>query len=131
LEVGSFSYYFDKPWFHTEERLAVVLIIPSSWGSQLGGHQHAIKGGILGPSGLGSNTVSMMLPFLKVLLGSGCFEVLCALSVVGKVEGRNSCGSSSLHQLTVVFISFLLGMFLLLPRIFCVLDSCIVGLVAI
>jgi hypothetical protein len=43
-EVGSFSYWFDKPWFHTEGRLAVVLIIPSSWGSQLGGHLYAISG---------------------------------------------------------------------------------------
>jgi hypothetical protein len=42
-EVGSFSYCFDKPWFHTEGRLAVMLIIPSSWGSQLGGHLHAIR----------------------------------------------------------------------------------------
>jgi hypothetical protein len=42
LEVGSFSYWFDKPWFHTEGRLAAVLLIPSSWGSQLGGHLHAI-----------------------------------------------------------------------------------------
>jgi hypothetical protein len=42
-EVGSFSYWFDKPWFHTEGRLATVLIIPSYWGSQLGGHLHAIK----------------------------------------------------------------------------------------
>jgi hypothetical protein len=42
LEVGSFSYWFDKPWFHTEERLAAMLIIPSSWGFQLGGHLHAI-----------------------------------------------------------------------------------------
>jgi hypothetical protein len=39
LEVGSFSYWFDKPWFHIEGRLAVVLIIPSSWGSQLGAYQ--------------------------------------------------------------------------------------------
>jgi hypothetical protein len=30
-----FSYWFDKPWFLTEGRLATVLIIPSSWGSQL------------------------------------------------------------------------------------------------
>jgi hypothetical protein len=35
-EVGSFSYWFDKPRFHTEGRLAAVLIIPFSWGSQLG-----------------------------------------------------------------------------------------------
>jgi hypothetical protein len=37
-EVGSFSYWFDKPWFYTEGRLAVVLIITFSWGFQLGGH---------------------------------------------------------------------------------------------
>jgi hypothetical protein len=29
LKFGSFSYWFDKPWFHTEGRLAVVLITPS------------------------------------------------------------------------------------------------------
>jgi hypothetical protein len=33
-----FSYWFDKSWFLTEGRLATVLIIPSSWGSQLGGY---------------------------------------------------------------------------------------------
>jgi hypothetical protein len=43
LEVGSFSYWFDKPWFHTEGRLAAVLTIPSSWGSQLGNQLHAIS----------------------------------------------------------------------------------------
>jgi hypothetical protein len=43
-EVGYFSYLFNKPWFHTEVRIAAVLIIPSSWGSQLGGHLHAISG---------------------------------------------------------------------------------------
>jgi hypothetical protein len=32
----AFSYWFDKPQFLTEGRLATVLIIPSSWGSQLG-----------------------------------------------------------------------------------------------
>jgi hypothetical protein len=31
---------FDKPWFLTEGKLAVVLIIPSSWGSQLIGNFH-------------------------------------------------------------------------------------------
>jgi hypothetical protein len=34
----AFSYLFDKPWFLTEGRLATVLIIPSSRGSQLGGY---------------------------------------------------------------------------------------------
>jgi hypothetical protein len=33
---------FDKPWFLTEGKFATMLIIPSSWGSQLDGdlHQH-------------------------------------------------------------------------------------------
>jgi hypothetical protein len=34
----AFSYWFDKPQFLTDGRLATVLIIPSSWGSQLGGY---------------------------------------------------------------------------------------------
>jgi hypothetical protein len=34
----AFSYWFDKPQFLTEGRLATVLIIPFSWGSQLGGN---------------------------------------------------------------------------------------------
>jgi hypothetical protein len=38
----AFSYWTDKPWFLTEGKFAAVLIIPSSWGSQLDGdlHQH-------------------------------------------------------------------------------------------
>jgi hypothetical protein len=34
----AFSCWFDKPRFLTEGKLATVLIIPSSWGSQLGGY---------------------------------------------------------------------------------------------
>jgi hypothetical protein len=33
----------DKPRFFTEGKLATVLIIPSSWGSQLGGHPARIN----------------------------------------------------------------------------------------
>jgi hypothetical protein len=38
----AFSYWTDKPWFLTDGKFAAVLIIPSSWGSQLDGdlHQH-------------------------------------------------------------------------------------------
>jgi hypothetical protein len=39
----AFSYWFDKPQFLTEGKLAIVLIIPSSWGSQLGGYPARIK----------------------------------------------------------------------------------------
>jgi hypothetical protein len=35
-KCGSFSYWFDNLGFPTERRLAAVLIIPSSWGSQRG-----------------------------------------------------------------------------------------------
>jgi hypothetical protein len=31
-EVVYFSYWSIKPWFHTEGKLTIVLIIPSSWG---------------------------------------------------------------------------------------------------
>jgi hypothetical protein len=39
----AFSYWINKPWFLTEGKLATVLIIPTSWGSQLGGHPTRIK----------------------------------------------------------------------------------------
>jgi hypothetical protein len=38
-----------KPWFLTEEKFAAILIIPSSWGSQLGGHPARIKHNVLAP----------------------------------------------------------------------------------
>jgi hypothetical protein len=41
--VISFSYWSIKLWFHTEGKLVVVLIIPSSWGFPTGPlrhHQH-------------------------------------------------------------------------------------------
>jgi hypothetical protein len=31
----AFSYWTIKPWFLTEGKFAAILIIPSSWGSQL------------------------------------------------------------------------------------------------
>jgi hypothetical protein len=38
----TFSYWTDIPWFLTEGKFAAVLIVPSSWGSQLDGdlYQH-------------------------------------------------------------------------------------------
>jgi hypothetical protein len=40
----AFSYWFDKPRFLTEGKLATVLIIPSSWGYQLGGYLPTSQG---------------------------------------------------------------------------------------
>jgi hypothetical protein len=39
----AFSYWINKPRLLTEGKLATVLIIPSSWASQLGGHAARIK----------------------------------------------------------------------------------------
>jgi hypothetical protein len=33
----AFSYWTIKPWFFTERKFTAILIIPSSWGSQLNG----------------------------------------------------------------------------------------------
>jgi hypothetical protein len=38
--VVSFSYWSIKLWFHTEGKLTVVLIIPSSWGFPTGPVRH-------------------------------------------------------------------------------------------
>jgi hypothetical protein len=43
----AFSYWIDKPRFLTEGKLATMLIIPSSWGSQLGGHPARISDHLL------------------------------------------------------------------------------------
>jgi hypothetical protein len=39
-EVICFSYWSIKPWFHTNGKLTVVLIIPSSWGFPTGPLRH-------------------------------------------------------------------------------------------
>jgi hypothetical protein len=39
----AFSYWTDKPWFLTEGKFSTVLIIPSSWGSQLDGDLHQYR----------------------------------------------------------------------------------------
>jgi hypothetical protein len=45
----AFSYWFDKPRFLTEGKLATVLIIPFSWGSQLGAYLPASSKLFLAP----------------------------------------------------------------------------------
>jgi hypothetical protein len=44
-----FGFFLDtiKPWFLTEGKFAAVLIIPSSWGSQLGGYPARNKQSIM------------------------------------------------------------------------------------
>jgi hypothetical protein len=78
---------------------------------------------------LASGTVLTVLPFLKVLLGSMCFRVLGAWWK--KLEHTAAVG---LHR----FVDSLLSLFLFFwacfcccPSIFFVLNSCIIGIVAI
>jgi hypothetical protein len=52
----AFSYWFDKPRFLTEGKLATVLIIPSSWGSQLGGYLPASHTQVVIPTTLAPET---------------------------------------------------------------------------
>jgi hypothetical protein len=47
----SFSYWFDKLWFHNWGKFADVLLIPSSWGSQLGAYHSLIRGALPWSSG--------------------------------------------------------------------------------
>jgi hypothetical protein len=55
----------------------------------------------------------------SLLEGAAWFSALRGTwSVVGQVGGCSGCGSSSLSRFIVAFISFLLGMFLLLPQHF-------------
>jgi hypothetical protein len=57
----AFSYWFDKPQFLTEGRLATVLIIPSSWGSQLGGYlptSSTFSGAVAGEKKISARGVS-------------------------------------------------------------------------
>jgi hypothetical protein len=45
ITFWSIGFFLDtiKPWFLTERKFATVLIIPSSWGSQLGGYPARIS----------------------------------------------------------------------------------------
>jgi hypothetical protein len=70
----AFSYWFNKPWFLTEGRLATVLIIPSSWGSQLGGYLPAL-GIVIIMAWVGS-----LDKYIHLLLHNHIFHYLFALN---------------------------------------------------
>jgi hypothetical protein len=90
----AFSYWFDKPRFLTEGKLAAVLIIPSL--------------GVPNWSVIYINTApqstSLSPSFLKVLFGTWHFDVLEAWWEF--FEGRSSGGSSLFRRSTGVGIYF-------------------------
>jgi hypothetical protein len=67
----AFSYWIDKSWFLTKGKFATVLIIPSSWGSQLGGHPARIKHNFLAPLLRRKKTFARGVPHAHPLL---CFS---------------------------------------------------------
>jgi hypothetical protein len=70
----AFSYWFDKPRSLTEGKLAIVLIIPSSWGSQLGGYLPASE--TTGTSTmLLSRTSILYQEFRTCLIKSGSWSI--------------------------------------------------------
>jgi hypothetical protein len=92
------SYWFDKPWFLSEEKLAAVLIIPSSWGSQLGSHLHqhrtAIKlfsGAVAGDQTRRSSHINYTFPRQ---LGTSCF-----LAPLPRKKKTSARGVSHAHPL--------------------------------
>jgi hypothetical protein len=70
--VISFSYWSIKLWFHTEGKLAAVLIIPSSWGFPTGllRHQDCFLAPLPGRKRISARGVShfQSLYFVIVLL---------------------------------------------------------------
>jgi hypothetical protein len=80
----AFSYWFDKPWFLTDGRLSTVLIIPSSWGSQLGGicpHQALFLAPLSGKKKISARGVSHTHPLLCFLF---CFNLFLLVSFYQK-----------------------------------------------
>jgi hypothetical protein len=77
----AFSYLFDKPRFFTERKLATVLIIPSSWSSQLGGYL---------PTSVPRSTSLGLLSLSRSSLGLGSCVYISTALVLSCNIGRKS-----------------------------------------
>jgi hypothetical protein len=80
------SYWFDKPWFLTEGRLATVLIIPSSWGSQLGGYLPASSTFSSAIAGEKEDFCKGSLARTSFILFIGLFYFIFACIVLSKTQ---------------------------------------------
>jgi hypothetical protein len=79
--VISFSYWSIKPWFHTEGKLAAVLIIPSSWGFPTGPlrHQDYFLAPLPGRKRISARRVSHFQSFYFVIVLLSSFTLFCLL----------------------------------------------------
>jgi hypothetical protein len=79
--VISFSYWSIKLWFHTEGRLDVVLIIPSSWGFPTGPvrHQDCFVAPLLRRKRISARGVSHFQSLYFVIILLSFFTLFCLL----------------------------------------------------
>jgi hypothetical protein len=83
----AFSYWFDKPWFHNRGKLAAMLIIPSSWGSQLGANTAPLSiflAPLPGRKKISARGVSHAQPFTLLLFSFILFFSCIVLSKIQK-----------------------------------------------
>jgi hypothetical protein len=86
--VISFSYWSIKLWFYTEEKLAAVLIIPSSWGFPTGPlrHQDCFLAPLLGRKRISARGVSHFQSLYFVIVLLSFFMLFCLLLVYQKYK---------------------------------------------
>jgi hypothetical protein len=78
-EVISFFYWSIKLWFHTEGKLTIVLIIPSSWGFPTGPmkHQDCFLAPLLGRKRISAREVSHFQSLYFVIVLLSFFTLFC------------------------------------------------------
>jgi hypothetical protein len=84
--VISFSYWLIKLWFHTEGKLVVVLIIPSSWGFPMGPvrHQDCFLAPLLERKRISARGVSHFQSLYFVIVLLSFFALFCLLLFIKK-----------------------------------------------
>jgi hypothetical protein len=104
----AFSYWFDKPWFYNWGKLAAVLIIPSSWGYQLGAltlhHQLTMTRTCLGPKSssmrFGNSYFKGHEIFNLWFVKHMCFIILLALTLI--IQEAYDGGNESSKLISII-----------------------------
>jgi hypothetical protein len=87
-EVVSFSYWSIKLWFHTEGKLTVVFIIPSSWGFPTSPvrHQDCFLAPLPGRKRISVRGVSHFQSFYFIIVLLSFFTLFCLLLIYQKYQ---------------------------------------------
>jgi hypothetical protein len=105
-EVVSFSYRSIKLWFHTEGKLTVVLIIPSSWGFPTSPvrHQDRFLAPLPGRKRISAREASHLQSFYFVIVLLSFFTLSCLLLFIKNTKKLVS-------TIVVIFVGLLLSCF--------------------